>query len=219
MRYAWQTFKMVLSEAQARGMIDRFFATYPGLLDWHETARRQARRDGAVANPFGRVRHLPWIRSSDRQAASRAERQAINAPVQSTLSDLTCWAFERDRPPDPRSAALRHDPRRRAGLLPRGPRRRDRPPHRRGRQQPADRDDVRLAPATPLHLRPRIRPRHGRDGEDEGSAGGAPLQWRGYDQESREWTSRAPGMGMAHERAGATGGDTGGPKGAHRLAA
>lgn len=110
-RYAWQTFKMVLSETQAQGMIDRFFATYPGLLDWHETARKRARRDGAVANPFGRVRHLPWIRSSDRQVASRAERQAINAPVQSTLSDLTCWALsEIDRQiPDARPCAMIHD--------------------------------------------------------------------------------------------------------------
>lgn len=110
-RYAWQTFKMVLTEAQAQGMIDRFFATYPGLLDWHERARRQARRDGAVANPFGRVRHLPWIRAQDRQVASRAERQAINAPVQSTLSDLTCWALaEIDRQiPEARPCAMIHD--------------------------------------------------------------------------------------------------------------
>lgn len=110
-RYAWQTFKMVLTETQAQGMIDRFFATYPSLLDWHETARRQARRDGAVANPFGRVRHLPWIRSSDRQVASRAERQAINAPVQSTLSDLTCWALaEIDRQiPEAGPCAMIHD--------------------------------------------------------------------------------------------------------------
>ena len=110
-RYAWQTFKMVLSETQAQGMIDRFFATYPGLLDWHEAARKQARRDGAVANPFGRMRHLPWIRSQDRQVASRAERQAINAPVQSTLSDLTCWALsEIDRQiPDAEPCAMIHD--------------------------------------------------------------------------------------------------------------
>ena len=110
-RYAWQTFKMVLTEAQAQEMIDRFFATYPGLLDWHEAARKQARRDGAVANPFGRVRHLPWIRAQDRQIASRAERQAINAPVQSTLSDLTCWALsEIDRQiPDAHPCAMIHD--------------------------------------------------------------------------------------------------------------
>lgn len=110
-RYAWQTFKMVLSETQAQGMIDRFFATYPGLLDWHEAARKRARRDGAVANPFGRMRHLPWIRAADRQVASRAERQAINAPVQSTLSDLTCWALsEIDRQiPDAQPCAMIHD--------------------------------------------------------------------------------------------------------------
>lgn len=110
-RYAWQTFKMVLSETQAQGMIDRFFATYPGLLDWHEAARKQARRDGAVANPFGRVRHLPWIRSQDRQVASRAERQAINAPVQSTLSDLTCWALSEidSQIPEAEPCAMIHD--------------------------------------------------------------------------------------------------------------
>jgi DNA polymerase I-like protein with 3'-5' exonuclease and polymerase domains len=46
-----------------------------------------------VRNPLGRVRHLPLIRSKNRKLASMAERQAINSPVQSTLSDLCLWTI------------------------------------------------------------------------------------------------------------------------------
>jgi DNA polymerase I-like protein with 3'-5' exonuclease and polymerase domains len=45
-----------------------------------------------VRSPLGRIRHLPHIDSSDREVVSRAERQAINSPVQSCLSDLCLWA-------------------------------------------------------------------------------------------------------------------------------
>ena len=39
------------------------------------------------------LRHLPLIKSKDWALASRAERQAVNSPVQSTLSNLTEWAL------------------------------------------------------------------------------------------------------------------------------
>mgnify|MGYP000945007934 FL=1 len=36
---------------------------------------------------------MPLIASKDAALASRAERQAVNSPVQSTLSNLTEWAL------------------------------------------------------------------------------------------------------------------------------
>lgn len=92
-RYAWDNYRMVLSEAEAQSMIDRFFARYPGLTGWHERSRQQAHRDGYVMSPLGVVRHLPLIHSTEWKIASKAERQAVNSPVQSTLSNLTEWAL------------------------------------------------------------------------------------------------------------------------------
>jgi DNA polymerase I-like protein with 3'-5' exonuclease and polymerase domains len=92
-RYAWEQYRMVLTEAQAQAMIDKFFARYPGLTKWHERSRKAAHRDGYVMSPLGVVRHLPLIHSKEWQIASKAERQAVNSPVQSTLSNLTEWAL------------------------------------------------------------------------------------------------------------------------------
>ena len=60
-----------------------FHETYPRLKAWHDRQIRVAKAQGYVSNPLGRVRHLPDIHTS-----SEAERQAINAPVQATASDL-----------------------------------------------------------------------------------------------------------------------------------
>jgi len=92
-RYAWATFKMILTLDQAQDIIDKFFTKYPGLLDWHAAYKSMAKRDGYICNPFGRVRHLPLIHSSEWHVAGKAQRQAINAPVQSSLSEITCWAL------------------------------------------------------------------------------------------------------------------------------
>jgi DNA polymerase I-like protein with 3'-5' exonuclease and polymerase domains len=39
------------------------------------------------------VRHLPLINSVKREVQAGAERQAINSPVQSCLSDMMIWAI------------------------------------------------------------------------------------------------------------------------------
>ena len=46
-----------------------------------------------VRSPLGRIRHLDTIRAWDRKVRSLAERQAINSPIQSTLSDMMLWAI------------------------------------------------------------------------------------------------------------------------------
>lgn len=65
-----------------------FFNLYVMLLTWHKRQRRLAKMQGFVHNLFGRKRRLPAIHSPDRQAASEAERQAINAPVQGFIGDF-----------------------------------------------------------------------------------------------------------------------------------
>jgi len=74
--------------------------------------RAVARQQGWVRSPLGRVRHLPMIWSRDHQVRSRAERQAINSPIQATLSDMMLWAIsliEAELAPDVEIAIMTHD--------------------------------------------------------------------------------------------------------------
>ena len=55
----------------------------------YHTHSEVARKNGYVETLFGRRRRLPDMKSKDRFLRSEAERQAINAPIQGTGSDLT----------------------------------------------------------------------------------------------------------------------------------
>ena len=48
----------------------------------------QARRTGRVRTLFGRLRPMPDINSRDVPARNRAEREAMNTPLQGTAADL-----------------------------------------------------------------------------------------------------------------------------------
>lgn len=70
-----------------------FFEQYPVLIHYHDTYKRYARKHGYVRSPLGRIRHLPLINSNNREMRAKAERQAINSPVQATLTDMMIWAL------------------------------------------------------------------------------------------------------------------------------
>lgn len=86
--YAWSSYGVSMTEAEAVAKREAFFTLYIGLVKWHETSKGFAKRWGYVRSPLGRIRHLPLITSPDREARSQAERQAVNSPVQSCLSDM-----------------------------------------------------------------------------------------------------------------------------------
>lgn len=85
-QYAWRTYKTVVTEREAELFRDRYFAQYPELEQGHERLRALCWDQGFVENPFGRRRNLPHIWTPDER--HRAERQAINSPVQSFASDM-----------------------------------------------------------------------------------------------------------------------------------
>lgn len=91
--YSWAQYGKDFSLAECREYISAFFELYPGLPVYHDKMRSWVREEGEVRSPLGRVRHLPHIHSFDRSEASQAERQAINHPIQSTLTDMMCWAI------------------------------------------------------------------------------------------------------------------------------
>ncbi len=86
--YARKSYGTIFDMGEAIQIRDDFFEKYNKLLDWHADSVAFARQHGYVRSPLGRKRNLPLIKSSDYAARSRSERQAINSPVQGTLSDL-----------------------------------------------------------------------------------------------------------------------------------
>jgi len=90
---------------------DTFFGTYKGLLPYHEKCKKRAHMHQMVRSPLGRIRHLPLINGPDHEIRSLQERQAINSPIQSTLSDMMLMSMiEIDRRwPDIHIFGMTHD--------------------------------------------------------------------------------------------------------------
>ena len=91
--YAWDVYGLKMTEMECEAFKAAFFGKYKGLVGWHNNAKAHARKYKMIESPLGRIRHLPLINSKNPQVRSEAERQAINSPVQSTLSDLSQLAM------------------------------------------------------------------------------------------------------------------------------
>ncbi|MDY6921452.1 MAG: DNA polymerase I [Pseudomonadota bacterium] len=73
---------------EAQEYIDNYFHRYPGVHEYMENIREQARSQGYVETLFGRRLHLPEIQSRNVPRRQAAERTAINAPMQGTAADI-----------------------------------------------------------------------------------------------------------------------------------
>ena len=72
----------------AAAYIDRYFQRYPGVKQYMEETKAQAKARGYVETVFGRRLYLPEINSPNGPRRGAAERAAINAPMQGTAADL-----------------------------------------------------------------------------------------------------------------------------------
>ncbi len=77
-----------LSRGEASQFIDSYFQKYPGVKEYVESTKQQARENNYVQTLLGRRRYIPEINSSNRQVREAAERMAINMPVQGTAADI-----------------------------------------------------------------------------------------------------------------------------------
>ncbi|MGB5178701.1 MAG: DNA polymerase I [Gammaproteobacteria bacterium] len=77
-----------IARGAAQEYIDVYFARYPGVQDYMEATREQARKQGYVETVFGRRLYLPDINARNGQLRAAAERTAINAPMQGTAADI-----------------------------------------------------------------------------------------------------------------------------------
>ena len=74
--------------AEARQLIDDYFAAFPGVIKFIERQKEKARVRGYAETLFGRKRYLPDILSNNATVRSFAERNAVNAPIQGTAADI-----------------------------------------------------------------------------------------------------------------------------------
>ena len=77
-----------IDRGEAQTYMDTYFARYPGVHEFMERTRQDARDQGYVRTLYGRRLYLPDINASNGQRRQGAERAAINAPMQGTAADI-----------------------------------------------------------------------------------------------------------------------------------
>ncbi len=87
-----------INAGEARSFIDAYFARYPGIRDFMERTRDEARTHGYVLTPFGRRCWIAGINEKNPQRRGYAERQASNAPIQGGAADIIKRAMVRMPP-------------------------------------------------------------------------------------------------------------------------
>ena len=75
---------------QARAFVDAYFSRFSKVREYMERTLQQAYQQGYVETLFGRKRYFPELQNPDIHvnARRRAEREAINAPIQGTAADI-----------------------------------------------------------------------------------------------------------------------------------
>jgi DNA polymerase-1 len=84
-----------IDRGSAQRYVDLYFERYPGVKEFMDRTRAQAREQGYVETVRGRRLYLPEIRSRNRNLQQYAERSAINAPMQGTAADIIKLAMLR----------------------------------------------------------------------------------------------------------------------------
>lgn len=84
-----------IAQSEAAAYIKMYFERFPGIRDYMETMKAQARANGYVTTVFGRRVYVPGIKAKNPSERSFAERQSINAPLQGAAADIIRRAMAR----------------------------------------------------------------------------------------------------------------------------
>ena len=77
-----------IGREEAGDYIRTYFKRFPGIRDYMEATKQQAREQGYVETIFGRRMHFPRIKSPNASERAFLERAAINAPIQGAAADI-----------------------------------------------------------------------------------------------------------------------------------
>lgn len=80
--------RLDIPNREAKELIENYFASYPAVKNYMDSAVQSAAESGYVETMFGRRRLLRDITSSNRTVRGIAERNAINAPIQGSAADI-----------------------------------------------------------------------------------------------------------------------------------
>ncbi len=77
-----------ITRSEAGAYIKTYFERFPGIRDYMEETKAEAKRQGYVKTLFGRKVHYPEINTKNPSLRGNFERAAINAPIQGSAADI-----------------------------------------------------------------------------------------------------------------------------------
>ncbi|MCA9951579.1 MAG: DNA polymerase I, partial [Anaerolineales bacterium] len=81
-----------LTLAEAENYIKEYFERFPGIRTYLDATKEMAQKEGYVETLLGRRRYFPIFKAPDggrnQQLRARAEREAVNHPIQGTAADI-----------------------------------------------------------------------------------------------------------------------------------
>jgi len=77
-----------ITHAEAQGMIDRYYAAYPGVREYLDATVAEAHREGFAVTMYGRKRRIPELASGNFNLRAFGERTAMNHPMQGSAADI-----------------------------------------------------------------------------------------------------------------------------------
>ncbi len=80
---------------EGQRFIETYFARYPGIQQYIESVKEQAKQRGYVSTMLGRRRYIPEIHSSNYNVRQAAQRAAVNMPIQGGAADIMKLAMIR----------------------------------------------------------------------------------------------------------------------------
>lgn len=104
-----------VSRKEAQNFIDGYFALYPKVKEFIETIIKQTKEQGFCSTILGRKRFIQDINSRNANLRMRAERMAINAPIQGSAADIiklamiSCDKYIKENNIDAKSILQIHD--------------------------------------------------------------------------------------------------------------
>ena len=102
--------RMGVSRTEAQQLITGYFNTYTHIRDYIEQTKQEAKNRGFIETISHRRRYIPDINSHNAVVRGYAERNAVNAPIQGSASDIIKIAmvriFNRFRDEDIRSKMI-----------------------------------------------------------------------------------------------------------------
>ena len=80
--------RLGISNKEASGILDSYFAAFPSVKNYMEKTIQLARDKGYTETLFGRRRRIPELSSDNFRIRQAAERQAMNAGIQGLAADI-----------------------------------------------------------------------------------------------------------------------------------